>query len=106
MLFGVTDAPVTHAPVTDGPVTDGPVTDGPLTDGPVTDGSVTGVTVNGAAERFTGPTTVEQVVQRLCASSDGVAVARNGEVVPRSAWTSTALEAGDHLEILTAAAGG
>jgi thiamine biosynthesis protein ThiS len=33
-------------------------------------------------------------------------VARNGDVVPRSAWTTTLVEAGDHLEILTAAAGG
>lgn len=66
----------------------------------------TEVTVNGAAQRFPGTTTVDQVVLRLCDCADGVAVARNGEVVPRSAWPATAVETGDRLEILTAAAGG
>jgi sulfur carrier protein len=36
----------------------------------------------------------------------GIAVARNGEVVPRSAWPSTTLDAGDHLEVLGASQGG
>jgi sulfur carrier protein len=35
-----------------------------------------------------------------------VAVARNGEVVPRGAWDSTVLEPGDAVEILIAVAGG
>jgi sulfur carrier protein len=35
-----------------------------------------------------------------------VAVARNGEVVPRSAWPHTRVDAGDRIEIVTAAAGG
>ena len=77
-----------------------------MTQGPVPDLAHTDVTVNGATERFPRPTTLDQVVLRLCPSPDGVAVARNGEVVPRSAWTGTALESGDRLEILTAAAGG
>lgn len=72
----------------------------------MTGAPLTEVTVNGATERFPCPTTVDQVVLRLCPSPDGVAVAHNGEVVPRSVWTHTALESGDHLEILTAAAGG
>jgi sulfur carrier protein len=36
----------------------------------------------------------------------GIAVARNGEVVPRSAWSSTGLDAGDRLEVLGASQGG
>jgi sulfur carrier protein len=36
----------------------------------------------------------------------GIAVARNGEVVPRSAWSTTGLEAGDRLEVLGASQGG
>jgi sulfur carrier protein len=67
---------------------------------------MTEVTVNGCAQRFPGTTTVDQVVLRTCGSPDGIAVARNGEVVPRSAWKATAIVAGDHFEILTAAAGG
>lgn len=64
------------------------------------------VTVNGTAEQLGSDATVADVVARWCPSPDGVAVARNGAVVPRSAWPRTAVQAGDHLEIVTAAAGG
>jgi sulfur carrier protein len=36
----------------------------------------------------------------------GIAVARNGEVVPRSAWSTTPLDDHDHLEVLGASQGG
>jgi sulfur carrier protein len=36
----------------------------------------------------------------------GVAVAVNGEVVPRSEWPASSLAAGARVEIVTAAAGG
>jgi sulfur carrier protein len=36
----------------------------------------------------------------------GVAVARNGGVVPRSQWHNTALAAGDDIEIVSAVQGG
>ncbi len=62
--------------------------------------------VNGARERMETNATVADVVVRFCASPDGIAVARNGEVVPRSAWARTTLGTGDRLEIVTAAAGG
>ncbi len=64
------------------------------------------VTVNGASEDLGTSATVADAVGRLCASPEGIAVARNGEVVPKSAWADTTLRLGDRLEILTAAAGG
>jgi sulfur carrier protein len=64
------------------------------------------IVVNGVGEDLRTSTTVADVVVRHCASPDGIAVARNGDVVPRSAWANTTLGAGDRLEILTAAAGG
>jgi sulfur carrier protein len=36
----------------------------------------------------------------------GLAVARNGAVVPRSQWSITTLEPGDEVEILSAVQGG
>lgn len=36
----------------------------------------------------------------------GVAVARNGEVVPRSAWATTPVAADDRIEIVGAVQGG
>jgi sulfur carrier protein len=64
------------------------------------------VTVNG--QPWQGPTegTVADVVAAWCPSPRGVAVALNGEVVPRSSWSTTRLTSGDRLEIVTAAAGG
>ena len=69
-------------------------------------GSVLDVRVNGAAAQLAGGATVADVVGRWCPSPDGIAVACNGDVVPRSAWATTPVHAGDHLEIVTAAAGG
>jgi sulfur carrier protein len=51
-------------------------------------------------------TTVESLVAKWCPSPDGIAVARNREVVPRSAWPTTDLVAADRVEIVAAAAGG
>lgn len=36
----------------------------------------------------------------------GIAVVRNGELVPRSQWAQTALAEGDDVEIVTAVQGG
>jgi sulfur carrier protein len=36
----------------------------------------------------------------------GIAVALNGSVVPRSAWSETALRPGDNIEIVRAMQGG
>lgn len=36
----------------------------------------------------------------------GVAVARNGEVVPRAAWELTTLQEGDRVELVSATQGG
>ncbi len=51
-------------------------------------------------------TTVAQLVDSWCPSPRGVAVARNGEVVPRSRWTDVVVGPDDVIEIVTAAAGG
>ena len=64
------------------------------------------VFVNGDPLSLDGPRTVAEVVAGLCESPEGIAVARNREVVPRSTWHATSLEPGDRIEIVTAAAGG
>jgi sulfur carrier protein len=50
--------------------------------------------------------TVSGLVAELTAERRGVAVALNGEVVPRSEWPAATLRAGDRVEVLTAAQGG
>jgi sulfur carrier protein len=63
--------------------------------------------VNGEARDNTAATIAE-----LCAAEGidparrGIAVALNGQVVPRSAWVSTLLAEGDRVEIVRALPGG
>jgi sulfur carrier protein len=64
------------------------------------------VLLNGAPRDLPGGATVADAVGALTTHRRGVAVAVNGEVVPRSAWPTTALAPGDRVEVLTAAQGG
>ena len=64
------------------------------------------LTVNGVATELAGDTTVARLVEDLAHDRRRVAVARNGEVVPRSAWAGTQLQDGDAVEVLSAVAGG
>jgi sulfur carrier protein len=61
--------------------------------------------VNGTA-RAVEVTDLAGLVAQLTPAHRGVAVAVNGEVVPRSSWTTVELRDGDRVEVLTAAQGG
>lgn len=64
------------------------------------------VSVNGEEAEVAVGTTVADLIADRSPSPRGVAVARNLEVVPRSAWAATPVVDGDQIEILTAAQGG
>jgi sulfur carrier protein len=64
------------------------------------------LTVNGQNREVTSEATVAALVAELTAAERGVAVAVNGEVVPRSTWGAAGLRDGDRVEVLTAAQGG
>jgi sulfur carrier protein len=64
------------------------------------------VTVNGEAHEVPPDTTIAEVLALLRAPSRGVAVAVDGEVVPRGAWESTKLPDGASVEVLAAIQGG
>lgn len=64
------------------------------------------VHLNGEERSVSAGTTVADLVRTLAGGGRGTAVARNGEVVPRSRWDATSLEDRDRLEILTASQGG
>ncbi len=65
------------------------------------------VLVNGAERELAAGATVEEVVRSLVEAPErGVAVALDGEVVPRSEWPGTALAEGQELEVLRAVQGG
>ena len=62
--------------------------------------------VNGTPWEIPVGTTVADLVSVWCASPRGIAVARNGDVVPKGSWDHTRVADGDRIEIVTAAAGG
>ncbi|MEU7751531.1 sulfur carrier protein ThiS [Micromonospora sp. NPDC049171] len=64
------------------------------------------LTVNGAGRSVPGEVSVADLVRDVAPQPRGVAVAVNGEVVPRAGWATTALRDGDRVEVLTAAQGG
>jgi sulfur carrier protein len=64
------------------------------------------ILVNGDSTPIPPDATVAALVAALTQAERGVAVALNGEVVPRSAWAGTGLTDGDRVEVLTAAQGG
>jgi len=63
-------------------------------------------TINGEQRSLEEGTTLAQLVDELCVSAKGIAVAVDREVVPRSAWREHRLVDGARVEVVTAAAGG
>lgn len=67
------------------------------------------ISVNGEPQSVEGSTSVADVVAKLGGAREsgrGVAVAVNGEVVPRARWSDTRLVPQDRVEILRAIGGG
>jgi sulfur carrier protein len=66
------------------------------------------VVVNGQPHEVSSGVTVNRLLEALGhdAAGAGIAVAVNGEVVPRGAWPATALRERDRIEVLGAAQGG
>jgi sulfur carrier protein len=63
--------------------------------------------LNGEAREVATGVTVATIVKQLGHLTDkGLAVALNGEVVPRSAWDASQLHEGDRIEVLSATQGG
>jgi sulfur carrier protein len=65
--------------------------------------------LNGQSRTFdalTEPATVDQLIAELGLKGDRVAVEHNGAIAARTAWTETALRAGDRLELVHFVGGG
>jgi sulfur carrier protein len=69
---------------------------------------VTVVLINGESRELPEEATVDTALAAFGAPENGrgVAVALDGEVVPRGEWSSTALTDGQRLEVLHAVQGG
>jgi sulfur carrier protein len=66
------------------------------------------VTINGKPQEVPAGATVRSLVDSLSGAPEGrgVAVALEGEVVPRTAWPTTSLVEGAHVEVVVAVQGG
>jgi sulfur carrier protein len=64
------------------------------------------LSVNGKAQSVESGADVARLLQVMELSGKRVAVERNGEIVPRSQYSSTRLSDGDALEIVVAVGGG
>jgi len=67
----------------------------------------TEVVVNGEARSVAASTMRELLAELgLDAEGRGVAIARDGEIVPRGSWSTTRIGPGDRIEIVGAVQGG
>ena len=66
------------------------------------------ITVNGERTEVPQGATVRSLLEQLRGAPDGrgVAVALEGEVVPRAAWPRTPIADGAHVEVVVAVQGG
>lgn len=64
------------------------------------------IVLNGEPVDVESETTVGELVDRFGRGRSGIAVAVNGDVVPRTIWDSHGLDDGNDVEVLTAAQGG
>ncbi|OAH15613.1 sulfur carrier protein ThiS [Streptomyces jeddahensis] len=64
------------------------------------------ISVNGEPREVPAGTALGALVATLTTAPSGVAAALNETVVPRAEWPTTALTAGDRVEVLTAVQGG
>jgi sulfur carrier protein len=64
--------------------------------------------INGQTRSFSEPvpSTLDQVLLQLGMKADRVAVERNGEIVPRTQWSETAVQSGDRIEVVHFVGGG
>lgn len=67
------------------------------------------IELNGQPRSFAlgdGPASVAGLVEHLGLKADRIAIERNGEIVPRTAWAATEVVTGDKLEIVHFVGGG
>ena len=64
------------------------------------------ITVNGDTQRHDRGFALSELLDSMALTGKKIAVERNGEIVPKSAHSSTLVLDGDRLEIVVAVGGG
>lgn len=64
------------------------------------------VSINGEQRQFPQPISISSLIEEMGLAGRRIALERNGEIVPRSAFAGQRLSDGDRLEIVVAVGGG
>ncbi len=64
------------------------------------------ILLNGSTHTLSAPGSIADLIEQLGYTGKRIAVERNGDIVPRSLYTQTALQDGDQIEIVVAVGGG
>ncbi len=64
------------------------------------------ITLNGKPRQIRGPASISDFLRALDIDPQQVAVALNGEVVPRDRWREAGIAEGDSVEVVRAVGGG
>ncbi|MFH2134889.1 MAG: sulfur carrier protein ThiS [Pseudomonadota bacterium] len=64
------------------------------------------ISINGASRHLANASNIASLIEEMGLTGKRIALERNGEIVPRSQFTSQQLEDGDTLEIVAAVGGG
>ena len=64
------------------------------------------LSINGTTKQLRASNTIAELIIELDLVGKRIAIERNGEIVPRSLFSSTPLHNGDQLEIVVAVGGG
>ena len=64
------------------------------------------ITLNGASREFPAALTFAQLLDDLDLAGRRLAIERNGEIVPRSAFADSRVADGDRIEVVIAVGGG
>jgi len=67
---------------------------------------VISISINGTTRQFTEPVSVATLIEEMGLTGKRIALERNGDIVPRSMFTTQQLADGDRLEVVVAVGGG
>jgi sulfur carrier protein len=70
------------------------------------EGNLIALTINGVEQQLHASSNVTELIVELNLTGKRIAIERNGEIVPRSLFNTTALQPNDKLEIVVAVGGG
>lgn len=64
------------------------------------------ISLNGRDHEFSGPATLQQVIEQFCKDSKHIIAEHNGQIVKSAQWDATKLKDGDTVELVSIVGGG